>query len=135
MPCGTLHYTPPEVLRRSYTNKCDMWSLGVITYMLLIGRPPFQDKTNQRIVKRIMHEEPWTDSGRWRDLSLAAKDFVKKMLTKSAVDRPDAAQALEHEWLKGEGDAGVGPLAGDLGSEVLASLRKFAHGSHLRRAA
>lgn len=42
MPCGTLHYTSPEVLKRKYTSQCDLWSLGVMCYMLLLGKPPFR---------------------------------------------------------------------------------------------
>ena len=53
LPCGTLHYASPDVLRRSYNAKCDLWSTGVIAFMLLTGSPPFVGQTNQTIIERI----------------------------------------------------------------------------------
>lgn len=128
MPCGTLHYTPPEVLQRRYTSKCDLWSLGVITYMLLLGRPPFRGENNRRIAAAIVRGE-FSREAPWRRLSSEAQDFVEQLLTKDPSRRPDAQRALEHPWL-----SAPARRVEDLGA-VLGSLRRFAHGSHLRRAA
>jgi len=129
MPCGTLHYTSPEVLSRKYTSQCDMWSLGVICYMLLIGRPPFTGTNNLKIARAIIHGE-FARDGRWDSLSANARDLLQQLLQKNASLRLDATRALAHPWITG---AGGGPC--DIGVDVLRSLRKFAKGSHLRRAA
>ena len=130
MPCGTLHYTSPEVLSRNYTNKCDLWSCGVICYMLLMGRPPFRGSNNARIARAIL-EADFPMEGRWELLSLHAQDFVMKLLQKDVDRRMSAAAALEHPWLK---PGGCSPSP-EIGVCVLQSLRTFAQGSHLRRAA
>lgn len=130
MPCGTLHYTSPEVLSRKYTSKCDIWSIGVICYMLLIGRPPFRGPNNLRIAKSILHSD-FTKDGRWMALSEDARDFVSSLLRKDALMRPEAAQALTHRWILGMGSA----MRCEISTDVLRNLRQFAQGSHLRRAA
>lgn len=129
MPCGTLHYTSPEVLARKYTSQCDMWSLGVICYMLLLGRPPFRGPNNLKIAKAILHGE-YARDGRWDSLSEGARDFLVQVLQKDATLRLTAESALVHPWI-----TGAGGVPCDIGLDVLTSLRKFAKGSHLRRAA
>jgi len=130
MPCGTLHYTPPEVLERCYTSKCDLWSIGVMAYMLLLGRPPFRGESNRRIANAIVRSD-FNRNSPWCHLSHQAQDFIERLLTKDAARRPDATTALEHCWLSPSRRATQGA---DL-SEALPSLRSFAHGSKLRRAA
>eukprot|EP00929_Paragymnodinium_shiwhaense_P022374 TRINITY_DN14312_c0_g1_i1.p1 TRINITY_DN14312_c0_g1~~TRINITY_DN14312_c0_g1_i1.p1 ORF type:complete len:659 (-),score=102.00 TRINITY_DN14312_c0_g1_i1:427-2295(-) len=137
MPCGTLHYTSPEVLGRRYTNKCDIWSLGVICYMLLMGRPPFRGQNSMKIAKSILNAD-FPRDGRWSSLSNYAKNFVEQLLRKDPNLRPDAMQALSHAWLTGasslKGSLSA-PSPHDVGLDVLRRLRQFAQGSHLRRAA
>jgi len=145
MPCGTLHYTSPEVLQRKYTSQCDLWSLGVICYMLLLGRPPFRAPNNVKIAKAILSGE-FPRDGRWSSLSEGARSFVEGLLQKDASRRMDAPTALQHRWLKevnprigislqGVEEASLTHLAAFEGEEVLRNLRKFARGSHLQRAA
>lgn len=129
MPCGTLHYTSPEVLSRNYTKKCDLWSCGVICYMLLIGRPPFRGANNARIARAIL-EGDFPKEGRWEFLSSHAQDFVMRLLQRDVGKRMSASAALEHPWLKG-GGCTPSPV---IGVSVLQSLRTFAQTSHLRRA-
>eukprot|EP00928_Gymnodinium_smaydae_P046337 TRINITY_DN30868_c0_g1_i1.p1 TRINITY_DN30868_c0_g1~~TRINITY_DN30868_c0_g1_i1.p1 ORF type:complete len:597 (-),score=119.19 TRINITY_DN30868_c0_g1_i1:259-2049(-) len=133
MPCGTLHYTSPEVLNRKYTGKCDMWSLGVICYMLLVGRPPFRGSNNLKIAKAIVRCEYCKDH-RWHSLTSSARDFVQKLLQVDPTARLDAAAALNHRWVNGMGSSNLTPR-GEIGVRVLSSIRKFAQSSHLRRAA
>lgn len=135
MPCGTLHYTSPEVLMRNYTSKCDMWSLGVICYMLLLGRPPFRGRAQIAIAKAIMTGE-FPREGRWLQLSPAAQDFIDHMIRKDASQRFDAAEALQHHWITSLDKSVCSDFQAlsDIGVDVLKSLRKFAQGSHLRRA-
>mmetsp|Transcript_44037 Transcript_44037/g.99054 ORF Transcript_44037/g.99054 Transcript_44037/m.99054 type:complete len:642 (-) Transcript_44037:243-2168(-) len=138
LPCGTIHYTSPEVLSRNYTSKCDIWSLGVITFMLLMGKPPFRGANNVKIAKAIATDDFPKDSSRWRCLSPEAQDFVTALLQKDPTRRPDASAALAHPWIQGlAGRAhqmGYQPVA-DIGLDVLQSLRRFAHASNFGRVA
>eukprot|EP00927_Polykrikos_kofoidii_P012447 TRINITY_DN15363_c0_g4_i1.p1 TRINITY_DN15363_c0_g4~~TRINITY_DN15363_c0_g4_i1.p1 ORF type:complete len:604 (-),score=83.61 TRINITY_DN15363_c0_g4_i1:161-1972(-) len=134
LPCGTLHYTSPEVLARSYTSKCDVWSLGVICYMLLIGRPPFRGAKDANIAKAIMFQDfPRPDQ--FRALSLNAQHFIENLLKKDPAARSDAMQALSHPWLAEGGQLRNSSSEVVIRVDVLKNLRQFAQGSHLRRAA
>lgn len=134
LPCGTLHYTSPEVLGRNYTSQCDMWSLGVICYMMLLGRPPFRGGNNMKIAKAILHSDFCRD-GRWEYLSEDARDFVRQLLHKDAAERLTAKRALAHRWIAGAVGGHLQSFTCDIGVDVLRSLRRFAQGSHLQRAA
>jgi calcium-dependent protein kinase len=97
---GTPYYVAPEVLRREYTNSCDIWSIGVITYILLCGYPPFYGESDTQIFESVKVGKFDFPSPEWDEISQSAKDFVLIMLKKSPMDRPTAAAALKHRWLK-----------------------------------
>mmetsp|Transcript_64396 Transcript_64396/g.122027 ORF Transcript_64396/g.122027 Transcript_64396/m.122027 type:complete len:606 (+) Transcript_64396:117-1934(+) len=135
MPCGTLYYASPELLNQEYTSKCDLWSLGVICYMLLVGRPPFRGASSFAIAEAIMGTDTeFHKDGRWTTLSADAQDFVSQLLQKDERLRPDALKAMQHRWIAELATMSTGE-SGDIGVDVLKSLQTFARGSHLRRAA
>eukprot|EP00920_Eleutheroschizon_duboscqi_P034928 GHVT01084070.1.p1 GENE.GHVT01084070.1~~GHVT01084070.1.p1 ORF type:complete len:294 (+),score=6.07 GHVT01084070.1:337-1218(+) len=78
--CGTVAYVSPDTLRGGYTNACDMWSLGVIVYMLLVGYPPFGAGDEQEIIRRIMYAKYDMAHRRWKNISDNAKNFVRRLL-------------------------------------------------------
>ncbi|KAI8821384.1 kinase-like domain-containing protein [Fimicolochytrium jonesii] len=98
--CGTPGYVAPEVLRRQgYGREVDLWSLGVITYILLCGYPPFYDQNNVELFKLIMagnfkFDKPW-----WDPISDTAKHFISRLLVVNPKDRQTAAEALEHPFI------------------------------------
>merc|ERR1719401_2996689 len=98
--CGTLHYMAPEVFAGSYSNKCDMWSLGVIVYTLLAGHFPFRAKTDAELQAKIQARDFTFPRERWGAISDAAHDFVRRLLTLSSADRMSAEQCLQHPWLQ-----------------------------------
>lgn len=96
---GTPYYVAPEVLRREYTKSCDIWSIGVITYILLCGYPPFYGDSDAEIFDSVRTGKFDFPSPEWDDISLTAKEFVRYLLQKDPKARPTAAEAMRHEWI------------------------------------
>ena len=80
----------PEVLLKKYNEKCDIWSLGVILYILLCGKPPFSGKTDDEILKKVMENEVAFTHEEWKTVSDDAKNLIKRMLTKDIAKRISA---------------------------------------------
>ncbi|XP_008664763.1 CDPK-related kinase 3 [Zea mays] len=99
---GSAYYVAPEVLHRSYSTEADMWSIGVITYILLCGSRPFWARTESGIFRSVLRADPNFDDSPWQSVSPEAKDFVKRLLNKDYRKRMTAAQALSHPWLRDE---------------------------------
>jgi serine/threonine protein kinase len=91
---GSAYYVAPEVLHRSYSTEADVWSIGVIAYILLCGSRPFWARTESGIFRTVLKADPSFDEAPWPSLSLEAKDFVKRLLNKDPRKRMSAAQAL-----------------------------------------
>ena len=89
---GTAYYIAPEVIKKSYNEKCDLWSAGVIMYILLSGEPPFNDPKadNDAIMKKVEAGTYDLEGGVWRSVSDEAKDLVRKMLTYDPASRISA---------------------------------------------
>ncbi|KAL0538215.1 hypothetical protein IC582_027221 [Cucumis melo] len=97
---GSAYYVAPEVLHRSYTLEADIWSIGVITYILLCGSRPFWARTESGIFRAVLRADPNFDDLPWPSVSPEAKDFVKRLLNKDYRKRMTAVQALTHPWLQ-----------------------------------
>lgn len=97
---GSAYYVAPEVLHRSYSVEGDIWSIGVITYILLCGSRPFWARTESGIFRSVLRADPNFDDSPWPTVSAEAKDFVKRLLNKDHRKRMTAAQALTHPWLR-----------------------------------
>nr|CAN64098.1 hypothetical protein VITISV_014897 [Vitis vinifera] len=102
---GSAYYVAPEVLHRSYNLEADVWSIGVITYILLCGSRPFWARTESGIFRSVLRADPNFDDLPWPAVSPEAKDFVKRLLNKDYRKRMTAAQALTHPWLRDENHA------------------------------
>mmetsp|Transcript_20170 Transcript_20170/g.47237 ORF Transcript_20170/g.47237 Transcript_20170/m.47237 type:complete len:519 (-) Transcript_20170:191-1747(-) len=101
---GSSYYVAPEVLKKSYTEACDLWSLGVIVYMLLSGAPPFYGKNDEAIKASIVQGEYTFPHELFRDVSDEAMAFVSTLLSYNIEYRYTAAQALTHPWLSANCD-------------------------------
>ncbi|XP_033483501.1 calcium/calmodulin-dependent protein kinase type 1D-like [Epinephelus lanceolatus] len=100
--CGTPGYVAPEVLaQKPYSKAVDCWSIGVITYILLCGYPPFFDESETRLFSKIMRAEYAFHSPFWDDISESAKDFIRNMMEKNPKKRFLTEQALRHPWIAG----------------------------------
>jgi len=127
--CGTLGYIAPEVLDGEYTSQCDMWSLGVITYILLSGEMPFEDKDENALVELIRCGDYAMRPSLWLGLSLDAVDFVQQLLRKDASQRPDTMEALDHPWI----EAATRNCSPELSPSIGRALASFGDQTPFRR--
>ncbi|KAI6659340.1 calcium/calmodulin-dependent protein kinase type II delta chain isoform X16 [Oopsacas minuta] len=98
---GTPGYVAPEVLRQEPYNKAvDLWSLGIIVYILLCGYPPFYDEDDLQLFELIKKGEYEYESPYWDEISETAKNFISKLLTLDPTLRMSCKEALEHPWIK-----------------------------------
>ena len=97
---GTPFYIAPEVLNNNYDEKCDLWSCGVILYVMLSGEPPFYGENDDEIYSQILTADVKFDQNIWEDISEEAKDLIRKLLVKNQKNRLSAVEALSHPWIQ-----------------------------------
>jgi len=102
---GTPYYIAPEVIRQNYGLEADIWSCGIVMYVLLTGRTPFHrpddHKQSYKVVfRRILDEEIDFNKDPWGNISDTAKDLCRKLLQKDPSKRLTANEALQHPWVK-----------------------------------
>jgi len=129
MKAGTPMYISPEVLRCDYGHEADVWSAGIVAYMVLTGKLPWTGDegeelaadfingvacANKDIFRAILYSDLDFSDETWSDVPLEAKDLVQKMLDRDRAKRPTAAECLQHEWMRSMG----GPEKYDSSSEV-----------------
>ena len=95
---GTSFYIAPEVLKGNYDEKCDIWSCGVILYILLSGHMPFYGQDDDEIYKKVLKGKYEFSEEEWNDVSNEAKKLIKKMLEKNPRKRISALNALKDDW-------------------------------------
>ncbi len=95
---GTVLYIAPEVINGSYDEKCDIWSCGVLMYMILSGAPPFYGTSRKEVMAKIKTGKFSFKSRIWNLISKEAKDLIEKMLTYNPDERPSCWEVLNHVW-------------------------------------
>ena len=98
---GNPYYIAPEVLKRKYNEKCDLWSCGIIMYVLLTGKPPFAGSTDKEVLEKVeggIFEFFEKDMGKF---SNECKQLLKDLTKYDPSKRPTAGEALKHKWFKG----------------------------------
>ncbi|KVI05186.1 Calcium-binding EF-hand [Cynara cardunculus var. scolymus] len=128
---GSAYYVAPEVLRRRYGKEIDVWSAGIILYILLSGVPPFWAETEKGIFEEILNGHLDLQSPPWPSISAGAKDLISRMLAKNPKNRITADKALEHPWLKEDGEASEQPMD----SAVLIRMKQFRAMNKLKKLA
>jgi calcium-dependent protein kinase len=96
---GTVYYIAPEVLRKDYNEKCDIWSCGVILYIFLCGRPPFGGKNDKDILMKVQQGHVSMVGSEWEKVSPEAKRLIMKMLEYDPKLRYSARQVLQDPWI------------------------------------
>ena len=107
---GTAYYVSPEVLRGNYTEKCDIWSAGVILYLLLTGEPPFNGQNDQIIYSKILKFDVKFPEQKWKYISKEVKDLLQNHMLVPENRRYTAKQVLEHIWFKNAPDTPLNQL-------------------------
>ncbi|ONK68844.1 uncharacterized protein A4U43_C05F16600 [Asparagus officinalis] len=128
---GSPYYVAPEVLKKNYGPEADVWSAGVIIYILLSGVPPFWGETEHAIFEQVLRGRLDFETDPWPSISESAKDLVKRMLVRDPRKRLTAHEVLCHPWLE------VGGMAPDkpLDSAVLSRLKQFSAMNKLKKMA
>ncbi|VVA32981.1 PREDICTED: calcium-dependent [Prunus dulcis] len=128
---GSPYYMAPEVLKRNYGPEVDIWSAGVILYILLCGVPPFWAETEQGVAQAIIRSVIDFKRDPWPRVSDNAKDLVKKMLDPDPKRRLTAQEVLDHPWIQNAKKAPNVPL----GETVRARLKQFSIMNKLKKRA
>eukprot|EP01018_Ginkgo_biloba_P017691 Gb_09471 [translate_table: standard] len=128
---GSAYYVAPEVLLRNYGPEADVWSAGVILYILLSGVPPFWAETEQGIFDAVLRGHIDFVSEPWPSISSGAKDLVQKMLKSDPKERLSVVEVLKHPWVREDGEAPDSPLD----SAVLIRMKQFRAMNKLKKVA
>ena len=97
---GSSYYIAPEVLKKKYDEKCDLWSCGVILYILLSGRPPFGGENDKQILESVALGKYDLQMAPFNKVSKSCIDLIKKLLAMDQQKRISAQEALAHKWFK-----------------------------------
>lgn len=128
---GSAYYVAPEVLKRHYGAEADIWSAGVILYILLSGVPPFWAENEKGIFDAVLRGHIDFSSDPWPSLSSGAKELVKKMLRQDPKERLTAVEILNHPWVREDGIASDKPI--DIA--VLTRMKQFRAMNKLKKVA
>lgn len=128
---GSAYYVAPEVLRKKYSKEADMWSCGVILYILLCGVPPFYGETESEIFEAVVKGQLDFNADPWPKISAPAKECVKRMLVREPKRRATAQEILLHDWVRPDGVAPNTPIQ----NEVLRRIGQFAAMNRLKKEA
>jgi calcium-dependent protein kinase len=128
---GTVNYIAPEVLNKKYNEKCDVWSAGVILYVLLSGKLPFRGSSKMESIRFIKEGRFSLQGGVWDLVSEDAKDLIKKLLDNNPKTRLSAQQAFNHPWIQ---RSKLPALKNNLLEIVSSNLKTFHLTSKLQRA-
>lgn len=128
---GTPYYVAPQVLMGKYDEKCDIWSCGVIMYVLLCGYPPFYGDRDEDILAMVRNGAFDFPSPDWDDVTKEAKDIISRMLIFDPAKRASAQQLIEDPWLKANRGEAKGKVHKALGNR----LKEFRGHSKLKKIA
>jgi len=129
---GTVFYIAPEVLQGSYDELCDIWSCGVVMYIMLSGYPPFNGSTDAEVIESVHAGSLQFHKEFWAHVSGNAKDLIKWQLQYNPRHRCSAPQVLGHVWIRDQAPAASQQ---PLQCEQISKMRHFCQQNHLKKAA
>lgn len=119
---GTPLFIAPEIISKKYNTKADIWSLGVVTYFLLSGEPPFDGDNRTELFDNIKGGKISFDQEIWKYISKECMDFIQECLTIDYKQRPTAEELLDHYWIV---DTPENDIEENLVKQSLANLSKY----------
>merc|ERR1712194_344163 len=129
---GTPYYVAPQVLAGKYDQMSDLWSVGVIMYVMLCGYPPFYGETDAEVLSKVRMGNFSFNAADWKNISEDAKNLIRMLLKMNPRDRYTAEQALNHEWIRNKAPKAANVA---LGSSFVDGLRHFRGQNKLKKAA
>jgi calcium-dependent protein kinase len=128
---GTTYYIAPEVIEKNYDEKCDVWSLGVILYIMLCGKPPFYSRVEKEVYEKIKKIPVTFKGGVWSSVSDEAKCLIQKMLRKDPLSRYSIQEVYSDPWIQNRAHGRIPdkPLA----ESALTNLLNFSAENYLQR--
>eukprot|EP00405_Crypthecodinium_cohnii_P051280 CAMPEP_0206595828 /NCGR_PEP_ID=MMETSP0325_2-20121206/43211_1 /ASSEMBLY_ACC=CAM_ASM_000347 /TAXON_ID=2866 /ORGANISM="Crypthecodinium cohnii, Strain Seligo" /LENGTH=506 /DNA_ID=CAMNT_0054106573 /DNA_START=95 /DNA_END=1615 /DNA_ORIENTATION=+ len=129
---GTPYYVAPQVLAGKYDQLSDLWSVGVIMYVMLCGYPPFFGETDAEVLSKVRIGNFSFNPADWKNVSEDAKNLIRMLLKMNPRDRYSAEQALNHEWIKNKAPKAQNV---NLQSNFVDNLRGFRSQNKLKKAA
>ena len=122
---GSSYYIAPEVLRGNYDEACDLWSIGVIMYIMLVGTPPFNGEEDDDILNAVKIGHYDTTLPQYQRLSPSAKDLMSKLLKYQPNERITAEEALKHPWFNTEDILRINYLDENLAKSLLSNMENY----------
>jgi len=126
--CGSPSYVAPEVLFKDYDEKCDIWSAGVILYIILCGKVPFPGETDDEIMRNVSKGVFSFQDKAWEEISASAKSLVLNCLEVKPSKRLSASEALNHPWIRSLGEGREKPLFA-----AYQNMRKFTKQARIKK--
>jgi calcium-dependent protein kinase len=128
---GTINYIAPEIFKKSYTEKCDMWSCGVIMYILLTGKLPFSSKTKKQTINLIIKGEFNKVNNEYLSISPPGKELISKFLELNFSKRISAQEAFNCEWVQSSANPEINS---NQVQQVINNLTSFGETTKFQRA-
>ena len=130
-PNGTPYYIAPEVLKGSYTTQCDNWSMGVVMFIMLSGKPPFGGRSNKEIIENVLRGTFSFNTPVWQEISKSAKDLITKLLDRQADMRLTAEEAYNHPWIQQQKNKENKNV--EVNSDVFTNMETYMNSVQLKR--
>lgn len=129
--CGTPMYMAPEVIdEHEYSRQCDIWSIGVILYILLTGSPPFQAPTEEKLYQLIKQGELDFTHPCWQTVNESAKNLLEGMLEVDPAHRSTAKEIQDHPWINGDNESSGRPNVIQMMREYNKEQKKMNNTNH-----
>ena len=122
---GSSYYIAPEVIRGKYDEACDLWSIGVVMYIMLVGTPPFNGDDDDDILRAVSIGKYETSYPQYTSLSENAKDLMTKLLKFNPNERITAEQALKHPWFDNEVVKLIDYLDDSVAKQMLSNMENY----------
>lgn len=130
-PNGTPYYIAPEVLKGSYTTQCDNWSMGVVLFIMMSGKPPFGGKSNKEIIDNVLKGQYSFKNPVWDHISDTAKDLIAKLLERQADERLTAEEAYNHPWIQQQREKEFADV--EISKDVFSNMENYMNAVQLKR--